>query len=102
MKMKNNKTETYGGIMNKISIFAFALILMMCASCSDDDGGETPDVGDTGPADVVEDVVEGSGDPPGDDVVEDDVVEDTGVLLDGEDLPAEGSGEGSGTPEPQE
>ncbi len=76
--------------MNKISIFAFALILMMCASCSDDDGGETPQVGDTNPADVVEDVVE------------DDVVEDTGVLLDGEDLPAEGSGEGSGDPEPQE
>ena len=65
--------------MNKISIFAFALILMMCASCSDDNGGETPDVGDTSPADVVEDVVEGSGD-----------------LLDGDDLPAEGSGEGSG------
>ena len=71
--------------MNKISIFAFALILMMCASCSDDGGGETPDVGDTSPADVVEDVVEGSGD-----------------LLGGDDLPAEGSGEGSGTPEPQE
>ena len=67
--------------MNKISIFAFALILMMCASCSDDDGGETPAVGDTSPADVVEDVVEGSGD-----------------LLGGDDLPAEGSGEGSGTP----
>lgn len=87
--------------MNKISIFAFALILMMCASCSDDDGGETPDVGDATPADVVEDVVEGSGDLPGDDVVE-DVVEDTGVLLDGDDLPAEGSGEGSGDPEPQD
>ena len=82
--------------MNKISIFAFALILMMCASCSDD-GGETPQVEDAGPADVVEDVVEGSGDLPGD-----DVVEDTGGLLDGEDLPAEGSGEGSGDPEPQE
>jgi len=71
--------------MNKISIFAFAVILMMCASCSDDDGGETPDVGDATPADVVE-----------------DVVEDTGDLLDGDDLPAEGSGEGSGDPEPQD